>query len=48
MRQIRQRSVVAAGLATILMASAVVAATPSLNVDSVNGQTLRNGSVKDP
>jgi hypothetical protein len=48
MRSIRLRSLVATTLATVLCASAVSAATPSIAVDSVGGQTVRNGAVKDP
>jgi hypothetical protein len=48
MRSIRLRSLVATVLATVVCASLVSAATPAIAVDSVGGQAVRSGAVKDP
>ena len=48
MAHLRGRSIAAATMALIVMASSVAAATPAISVATVNGQAVQDGSVKDP
>ena len=47
MRSLRLRTLAAIAIATVFTASAVAAATPAISVGSVDGQTVRHGSVRD-
>lgn len=48
MRSLSVRSLCATLLATLVAATGVVAAPPAIGVDSVGGQAVRNGTVRDP
>src|SRR5687767_8752194 len=48
MRSVRLRPFLATVLTMVLSASVVSAASPAIAIDSVGGQAIRNGAVKDP